>query len=285
MNGREEMIRVGDNLELYSHLYESGKDHWLICVHGIGEHCDRHQYIVDLFRDRYNICLFDLRGHGRSEGRRTYIKEFRYFYSDLYDVIQHLQKNYKMKKFSLFGHSMGALICSGFTKFYATDSCYPEKVALNAPPVSVGGPAAPIVKKTSKSVVNFLCDLPFTIRLGGLVDLDYLSHDPMIKRDYLTDELVHKKPHSHLLLELVKASKYVFNGPLNYNCPVGCCVGSEDAVVDFPAVKRFFDKVETEANFKIIQGAYHETHFEIEKYRKPYFDWLRDYLTIDKIDS
>lgn len=281
MNGREEMIRVGDNLELYSHLYESGKDHWLIVVHGVGEHCDRHKYIIDLFNDRYNICLFDLRGHGRSEGRRTYIEEFRYFYSDLYDVVNHLQTNYKMKKYSLFGHSMGALISAGFTKFYATPSCYPQKVALNAPPVSVGGPAAPIIKRTSKKVINFLCDLSFTIRLAGLVDLDYLSHDPMVKQNYLADELVHKKPHSHLLLELVKASKYVFNGPLNYNCPVGCNVGSKDMVIDFPAAKRYFEKIETDANFNIIQGAYHEVHFEIEKYRNPYFEWLRDFLQIE----
>ena len=84
---------------------------------------------------------------------------------------------------------------------------------------------------------------PSTIRLGGMVDLNYLSHDPMVKRDYLSDELVHKKPHSHLLLELVKASKYVFNGPLNFKCSVGCSVGSEDTVVDFQAVKRFFEKL------------------------------------------
>lgn len=281
MNGREEMIKIGDNLELYSRIYESGKDHWLIVVHGLGEHCDRHLYAYDLFHDRYNICLFDLRGHGRSEGRRTYIDQFRYFYSDLYDVIGHLQRNYKMNDFSLFGHSMGALIVAGYTKFFATESCYPKRVLLNGPPVGVGGPAAPIVKKTSKSIVNFLADLPLTVRLAGMVDLEYLSHDPLIKKDYLEDELVHKKPHSKLLLELVKASKYVFNGPLDYKCPVACTCGTLDNVVDYDSVKRFFEVIEKNAKFHPIHGAFHEVHNEIEKYRKPYFEWIRDFLQIE----
>ncbi|MGB0454888.1 MAG: alpha/beta fold hydrolase [Bacteriovoracaceae bacterium] len=278
MNGREEMIKMADNLELYSRIYESGKNHWLVAVHGIGEHCDRHEYLVDLFRDRFNICLFDLRGHGRSEGRRTFISNFRDFYNDLYDVLKFLKTSYRMEKYDLFGHSMGGLISVGFCKFFASESVLPEKLLVNAPPVGVGGVTGKIVNQIPTRIINGLTDLPYTLRLSGLINLDYLSHDPAVKSDYLSDDLINKNPHSKLLLELIKASRYVFSGPLGVDLPILCTAGSEDEVIDFDLVKDFFEHEQRGSEFKAINGAYHEIHLEIEKYRKPYFQTLRDFL-------
>ena len=43
-------------------------------------------------------------------------------------------------------------------------------------------------------------------------------------------------------------------------------------------LKSFFNNVEKQAKVYRIDGAYHEIHHEIERYRKPYFEILRECL-------
>jgi alpha-beta hydrolase superfamily lysophospholipase len=41
----------------------------------------------------------------------------------------------------------------------------------------------------------------------------------------------------------------------------------------------YFNNIEKKAQIKVIEGGYHELHNEIEKYRKPYLNFLRQSLT------
>jgi lysophospholipase len=45
----------------------------VIIVHGLCEHCGRYDYVVSkLNSPGYSVYRFDNRGHGKSEGERTY---------------------------------------------------------------------------------------------------------------------------------------------------------------------------------------------------------------------
>ena len=49
----------------------------LIVVHGIAEHSGRYSNLVNYFVPKgYAIYSFDLRGHGKSEGKRGYVRTF-----------------------------------------------------------------------------------------------------------------------------------------------------------------------------------------------------------------
>ncbi|WP_372652263.1 alpha/beta fold hydrolase [Halobacteriovorax sp.] len=272
-------LKTIDDKELHLEISESGKKKWLIVTHGIGEHLNRHSYIDEIFGNSFNILKYDLRGHGRSQGcKRGYVDNFSQFFDDLNEVIQFLKKSYKMEEFCLFGHSMGALITAGYMQTLADEENYPEAVFLNAPPVGFPGVLGELMNISPVSFVQKLASMPVSLKLGGLVDLDYLSHDSRIKEKYVEDEYNILKPHSKLLFEMVKASKEIFSRPLRITCPAFVSYGTEDKVVSISQLKHYLAMVDKSFKVHPINGAYHETHNEIEKYRTPYFEFLKESL-------
>jgi alpha-beta hydrolase superfamily lysophospholipase len=236
---------------------------------------DRHKYIPELFGHDFNIFQYDLRGHGRSTGRRAYISNFDLYMEDLVEIVRFLSEKYRMNRYILFGHSMGALITCSFVQRFVEPERYPERIIVNAPPCGAHGLLGKIVKVIPESVFSGLCEIPYSAGIPGLVDLNYLSHDPRTKEEYIKDELNSMKLESKLVFELMKAGTSTFARPIRANCPSFVTVGSSDCVIGYQDLVDYFTTVDKAFNLKIIEGAYHEIHNEIEKYRKPYFDHLK----------
>jgi acylglycerol lipase len=278
MKGEQLFIKMRDDIELHSEVVEKGHDQWLIITHGIGEHLGRHSYFMDLLSSQYNLFFYDLRGHGLSMGEDAYVHDFQDFVLDLNELIGYLKKRYRMQKFSLFGHSMGALITASFMQNMTSEDIYPQRLFLSSPPVSFGGPLGPVIRCSPRLVFSSLAASPLSTKLGGLVDMKYLSHDPRIREDYQRDSKNHLSLHSKLLLEMVKCSGETFCRPIGPRCPAFVSVGSEDKIVHPPSLVDYFENIEKGFELKVIDGAYHEVHNEIEKYRNPYFAFLKESL-------
>jgi alpha-beta hydrolase superfamily lysophospholipase len=61
-------------------------------------------------------------------------------------------------------------------------------------------------------------------------------------------------------------------------CPGFVIVGSSDLIVSAKAIEDYFSNVETGFKMKVITGGYHELHNEIEKYKRPYLEFLKESL-------
>lgn len=271
----KKFLKMRDGAELYTQVKESGSPVWIIATHGIGEHLERHKYLTELFGHDFNVFQYDLRGHGRSSGKKAYIQDFSLFMEDLREITKFLKEKYRMERYVLFGHSMGSLISCSFIQNYVDENNYPERLIVNAPPVGTGGPAGPIVNLLPAGLFNMASELPYSLPLKGLVDLNYLSHDPRVKEEYIKDPLNSMKLESKLLLELVKTAKATFSRPLRSKCPSYVSVGSADRIIGSNELIDYFTNVDKSFQLKVFDGAYHEIHNEIEKYRKPYFEHLK----------
>jgi acylglycerol lipase len=259
-------------------IRETGSSKWLIITHGLGEHLARHEWMLKLFSANFNIAIYDLRGHGRSGGRRGWVDDFNHFLLDLECIIQFLKKDFSMTRYTLFGHSMGGLITAGYLQNNANKNFYPEKVFLSSPAVGGAGFVGEAFNLTPMFVFDLLIKFP-TLPLGGILDLKKLSHDSRVYESYIKDDLNQLKIHSKLYLEILKMGREVFSRPLRADCPLFVSIGTEDALVHPKLVISYFTKVEKSAQLKIIEGGYHELHNEIEKYRRPYLNFLRQALT------
>lgn len=269
-------ITLRDGVKLFTQVFEKGSNVWLIATHGIGEHLGRHQYLESVCGHDVNIFQYDLRGHGKSSGEKAYIKDFDQYYKDLEDCIAYLVHKYEMKNYILFGHSMGALITYGFLKKYlSSDTKLPLGAFLNAPPVALPGALGKAVGFVPDSIISKLASYKASIPLGGLVDLKHLSHRPEIAAEYVEDKFNHLKLHTKLLLELVKESRDVFSSALEIELPLYCSYGTKDGIIDPDALKEYFTQVQTAVTLRAIDGAYHEIHNELDKYRIPYFEFLK----------
>lgn len=278
MQGEQHFIEMRDGIELHLNVSEKGHQKWLIATHGIGEHFGRQGFLLDQLSASYNIIRYDLRGHGLSTGDPAYIDDFQDFILDLDEVIGFAKKRYRVEDYSLFGHSMGALITSSYLQNKARKSFYPTKVFLSAPPVELPGLLGNIVAHTSSRLIGLLTMSPLSLRLSGLVNVSDLSHSKVIGEQYLEDQRNHLGLHSKLLFEMIKCSKETFSKPINPHCPCFVIAGSEDNIVSCEAIKKYFEEVETSFTVKIVEGGYHELHHEIEKLRNPYFEFLKTSL-------
>ena len=255
-------------------VHESSKDRWLIVTHGIGEHLGRHQYIKELFSSSYNILFYDLRGHGESDGKPAWVREFTQFYDDLDEIIKYLISEYRMQSYSLFGHSMGGLITAGFIQ-RGNLPCIPKKVYLNAPPAAIPGALGKLVNLVKSNWLEKLSENGKGIYLKGLVDLNQLSHDSKVAEDYKNDELCHMSLNSALLLKMIKEARTVFSRHLNSPCETYCSVGSSDNIVSAQSLVEYFSFIDKTVRFKLIEGGYHEVHNEFDEYKLPYFEFLK----------
>ncbi len=271
-------LTLRDKVDLHVQVKEVDSPVWLIATHGIGEHMGRHNYLMNLFARDFNILLYDLRGHGKSSGRRAYVDSFSDFYNDLDEILNMLREQYNLKRYILFGHSMGALITAGYLQKIANAENYPEKIFLSSPSISVPGLMGSFVKYAPRSIFNFLSSQPISVELGGLVDLRRLSHNPNIYRDYLEDPNNCLKIHSKLLLEMVLAMRDVFSKPLRLKCAGDCVYGTSDTIIDPDAINEYFSTIEKTIVLNPYEGAWHEIHNESESYRKNYFEFLKNSL-------
>lgn len=83
----------------------------IVVTHGIFEHGGRHRFLAEsLTAHGYAVHCWDLRGHGRSEGRRASIDRFEQYLHDLARLLNEIDQRFSPKSLFLFGHSMGGQI-------------------------------------------------------------------------------------------------------------------------------------------------------------------------------
>lgn len=98
-----------DGTRLYLNR-EISPDDKAVCVvvHGLCEHQGRYDYLAEKFHEAgIGTYRFDHRGHGRSEGERTYYKDFNDMLDDVNVFVDLAIEENPDKPVFLLGHSMG----------------------------------------------------------------------------------------------------------------------------------------------------------------------------------
>lgn len=274
MKAQEFFIKMRDGVDLRVRSVFSDKKITVIALHGIAEHLGRHSYLEELLADSYNLVQFDLRGHGKSGGRKGYIKDFSQYLDDLEDLISYLEREKNMTSYMLFGHSMGSLISWLFLRRTKIHNL-PLKVFLCAPPVMVPGRLGKILPQT---LLKGVLKLPLKLWLPRPFSISTLSHDPQVEKMVENDPLCFSVFSKQLVVGLAHASKEAFSSEYFPTCPVGVAIGSEDKIVHCPRVLSYFQKCGKQINLKFFEGAYHELHNEIEIYRRPYLSFVKNFF-------
>lgn len=98
---------------------------------------------LELKSHNKNCILFDLRGHGYSEGERGDVPTVDHIMTDIQTVIMYVKNKYPDHKIILAGHSSGAAVCLNYSK---TKYKQPDQYLLIAPYL---GSSSGVIKKTS----------------------------------------------------------------------------------------------------------------------------------------
>jgi len=234
-------------------------------VHGLGEHSGRYVNVINTLKD-YNLFLLDLRGHGKSGGKRGHVMNFDEYLDDV-DVLKNEVKDLIQGKTFILGHSMGGLIVLRYA-IYRPEGL--SGVVSSGPLLGVNVK----VPKAKEMIGKLIANIVPGLSMNNEIDTNKLSHDKAVVEAYNNDPLVHAKISAKWYIEMVKAMEDTNANAGKLYIPCLIMHGSDDALTNPNSSREFFEKVGAkDKTYKLYNGYYHEIFNEIEK-QKPLSDML-----------
>src|SRR4051794_35258147 len=106
-------------LAVWHHAPEKDAIARVCLIHGICEHSERHLNTINAcLENRLEVVRFDLRGFGRSGGRRQYVERFEDYVTDVARVFNWVHRELPPLPLFLLGHSLGGAIATHFAALY-----------------------------------------------------------------------------------------------------------------------------------------------------------------------
>jgi alpha-beta hydrolase superfamily lysophospholipase len=236
----------------------------IIITHGMGEHSESYSRLINHFeKDNYSFIAWDLRGHGRSNGKRGYVDNFNDFVYDMEIFLDEAFQTFKFKSpVLLLGHSMGGLIQ---TKYLLTNPGKFEIKAqvLSAPLFGFSLPV-PSIKDTAARFLN--ATFP-KVTLGNEIENTMLTRDASVVAEFEKDLLRHTLISSGIYLGMIESFEMVLSRAHEITLPTFLQISEADPVVSTPKAKEFFDKISSSVKRIVMygDGARHEGYNDIHR--------------------
>ncbi len=261
MKHAESTFQAEDGLRLYFQAWQpdGAARACLAIVHGIGEHSSRYRNVVEYVVPRgYAVYSFDLRGHGKSEGKRGYVNSWEEYRRDVKTFLEKVRKEQSCRRLFLMGHSLGGLIVLNYLLHY------PEKldgVVASAPALAQTG-TSPLLM----TLARILSSIAPTLTMKTGLDVAAISRDPAVVEAYKNDPLVHGLATPRLGAEMDATMTWTRAHAADFTLPVLVLHGEADSIVPFTASRDFYEKAASkDKEYISYPGGYHESHNDIHK--------------------
>ncbi|MFZ9040082.1 MAG: alpha/beta hydrolase [Ilumatobacteraceae bacterium] len=232
----------------------------LIVVHGLGEHSGRYGHVAEaLVRAGHAVHALDHRGHGRSSGRRTFVRSYGEFLRDLHQFRRLVERDDVPTV--VLGHSMGGNIATGYALAEGADLA---ALVLSGPALHVGDDFSP----GRLAVFRAIARVAPAFRPQGL-PADAISRDPEVVAAYLADPLVFTgKVTAGLGAALIGAMQSFPGRYHELRMPILLLHGTEDRLADIAGSRALeAGAVDAEVTAHYYEGLYHEVFNEPEQDR------------------
>ena len=223
-------------------------------VHGFKDHSSRFStWAIQLTREGYGVMAVDLRGHGRSEGKRGYADNFTRYIDDVKVLLQQSRHLYPSVPKILYGHSLGGNIV---TNFLISQIELPGAAVITSPWFTLAfKPSA--LKQVMAGAVRYL--LP-GVTVKSDLDASGLSHDPNVVSAYLQDPLVHNSILPKLYFQIEKYGAKAAHSIYKINIPMLVMHGSADTLTSIRQTRSFVQHAGPKTTFREWSGCFHELH-------------------------
>lgn len=232
----------------------------VIClVHGLGDHCGLYLHVAKFLTDSgYSVLAMDLRGHGKSCGKRGHIPSFTQVLDDLKLLLEKSKTIYPNIPRFLYGHSFGGNLVLNYILRYK-----PEITgAISTSPWLRLAFEPPALKMFLAKITNKL--IPTLSQSNSLNPFD-LSHDKNTANTYTSDSLVHNQITAGFFSNTSASGIWILEHADELNVPLLLMHGSGDRITSHAASQQFAQKTNKKCTFKLWDGLYHELHNEFQK--------------------
>lgn len=248
-------------------------DKILIITHGQGEHSGSYSRVIDFLEDTgYKIYAWDLAGHGRSYGKRGYVKKFSDHIQNFIHIINEIHSSEK-RPIQLLGHSMGGLIQLAATADKEFPKTQIHKMVFSAPFLDVATPV-PFYKDLAAIIIGGY--LP-KLTLPDGIENSMLSQDPIIHLEYNRDVYRHHWMSSSVYLGVIENSMQLRAAKKKFHCPTLFQIPQEDPVVSSSVTRAFVESLhDPQLTLKEYPNRKHEIYNDI--FREEPLGDLKEFL-------
>jgi alpha-beta hydrolase superfamily lysophospholipase len=247
----------------------------LVITHGISEHSECYAPTAEgLVQRGWNVIAWDLRGHGRSEGRRGFVGDFVHYVRDLGYFLLHLERTGRLEgPFALIGHSMGGLITLRHLIDNENPGPRPQAIALSSPLLGLSL-AVPVIKDLAAKMMNRI--LP-SFTMHNELKYEDLTRDPERLPGYGQDPLRHDKISPSLYLGMLSSIEYVKSKADRIRLPVLIQAAGKEKIVSLSAIREFFPQLASaDKKLSVFDESYHEIFNDLD--REDVFNELHEFL-------
>ncbi|MDZ4662151.1 MAG: alpha/beta hydrolase [Pseudomonadota bacterium] len=261
MNRTEGTFRGYDGTELFFQTWDVDSPKGTILVtHGLAEHSECYNRLAEgLAPFNWSLIGWDLRGHGRSEGKRGYVKHFGEFSKDLNELVNHLKTKVKVHEpLFLLGHSTGGLISIQAVIDFGDMGT--RALSLSSPLLGIALAVPQFKDMAAKLIHRFIPSLT----LNNEIIYEHLTHDEQIYRSYASDPLRHDRISISLYLSMIETMDYAMLHASKIQMPLLTQLAGEDLITSVKASERFFERVGSQRkDLKLYKDYYHEIFNEV----------------------
>ncbi|MCL5057093.1 MAG: lysophospholipase [Actinobacteria bacterium] len=232
----------------------------VVClVHGYAEHSARYGHMAaELTRSGFILMTFDLRGHGRSGGKRGHTPSYEAMMDDISLLLDEAARRYPGLPRFLYGHSMGGNLALNYTLRRQPDIL---GVVASSPWLRLTRQPPGIMVLLARIMNKITPSATLKIKL----DASGLSHDQEVVRAYINDPYVLNEISFRLFTGIYDSGRWAMDYAYMFPLPLLILHGDSDPVTSPEASKQFAATVPGECTLKIWKGLLHETHNELQK--------------------
>lgn len=270
----------GTSLHAEWYLPEGPPRATALVLHGYGEHGGRYCETARILTGAgLSVLVYDTRGHGRSDGRRGYVRGFRDYLADLRGALDELARRNQAAfagdpalPLFLVGHSNGALVALRAL----TD---PEQMPAGLVGAVLSSPflrlSTPVPKfKQALGVVAGRYAPRLTMQ--SEIRLEALTHDPDKLAARRADPLCHDVVTARYFTAAERAQRYVEQHIRELGVPTLWLVAGGDRVTDPEATRQVHSQLRAPSRYREFPQMHHEVFNELD--REQAFELIREFV-------
>lgn len=251
---RDETMRFSDGVELALTRWEAPSARAIVCgVHGLGEHALRYEKVAAAWnRHGCSMRMLDLRGHGRSPGKRGYAPYAR----TLQDILELLTAAAEEgPPLLLFGHSLGGGIA---LRLMVTQPLPIAGGIVTSPWLRLVHP----IRGPRLAFLSAMRRLAPSATISNGLAASGLCHDEAVCRAYEADPLVHDRVSMDLAWGAQKAGELSIAAADRLDAPLLLMHGGDDPICDVAGSRALAERAGGGCAYHEYPGMYHELHNE-----------------------
>jgi alpha-beta hydrolase superfamily lysophospholipase len=232
----------------------------VVLSHGYAEHARRYDHVAQRFGESGLVTYaLDHRGHGRSGGKRVYLRDLSEYTDDFHTLVGIAAAEHPDLKRIVLGHSMGGGIVFAYGVEHPDDY---TAMVLSGPAVDAQDAVSPVMVFVAKALGKIVPGMP-------VEDLptDAVSRDPAVVAAYNADPLVyHGKLPAGIARALMAVGETMPQRAAALTAPLLVVHGERDKLIPVAGSHRLLECVASEdAHLKVYPELYHEVFNEPER--------------------